>query len=66
MKLHRSEARQYPLFIALAALVTLFITPIAMGQQEAQDLPKAKQTSLGLYVTAKEAYDKWLAAPDAV
>ena len=64
--LYRSRARQYPLFIALAALITLLITPIAMGQQEAQELPKAKQTSLGLYVTAKEAYDKWLAAPDAV
>ena len=66
MKLHQSRAGRYPLFIALAALITLFITPIAMGQQEAQELPKAKQTSLGLYVTAKEAYDKWLAAPEAV
>jgi hypothetical protein len=25
-------------------------------------LPKMKQTVLGLYVTAKEAYDKWKAA----
>ena len=66
MKLYRSKIRQYPLLIALAAFITLFITPIAMGQQETQELPKAKQTSLGLYVTAKEAYDKWLAAPDAV
>ena len=30
------------------------------------ELPKGKQTSLGLYVTAAEAYDKWLAAPDVV
>lgn len=30
------------------------------------DLPKGKQTSLGLYVTAAEAYDKWRAAPDEV
>ena len=37
-----------------------------MGKQAVQELPKAKQTSLGLYLTAKEAYDKWLAAPDAV
>jgi len=66
VKLYRSRVMQYPLFIALAALITLLITPIAMGQQEAQELPKAKQTSLGLYVTAKEAYEKWLAAPDAV
>jgi rhodanese-related sulfurtransferase len=31
-----------------------------------KDLPKAKQTSLGLYVTAKEAFDKWKAEPDQV
>ena len=29
-------------------------------------LPKEKQTVLGLYVTAKEAYEKWKAAPDSV
>ena len=27
-------------------------------------LPKAKQTSLGLYLTAREAYEKWQADPD--
>ena len=31
-----------------------------------QDLPKEKQTVLGLYVTAAEAYDKLRAAPDKV
>jgi len=30
------------------------------------ELPKEKQTTLGLYVTAKEAHEKWKAAPDAV
>ena len=30
------------------------------------NLPKEKQTVLGLYVTAKEAYAKWQAAPDQV
>ena len=30
------------------------------------NLPKEKQTVLGLYVTAKEAYEKWQAAPDTV
>jgi rhodanese-related sulfurtransferase len=29
-------------------------------------LPKEKQTVLGLYVTAKEAYEKWQAAPEKV
>jgi rhodanese-related sulfurtransferase len=30
------------------------------------DLPKGKQTVLGLYVTANEAYEQWQAAPDKV
>lgn len=30
------------------------------------ELPKEKQTTLGLYVTAKEAYEKWKAEPDKV
>ena len=30
------------------------------------NLPKEKQTALGLYVTAKEAYDKWQAQPDKI
>ena len=29
-------------------------------------IPKEKQTTLGLYVTSKEAYEKWLAAPQQV
>lgn len=32
----------------------------------ATQLPKGKQTSLGLYVTAAQAYDMWKAAPDKV
>ena len=30
------------------------------------DLPQGKQTVLGLYVTAKEAYEKWKAEPEKV
>jgi rhodanese-related sulfurtransferase len=30
------------------------------------NLPKEKQTALGLYVTAKEAYEKWKADPEKV
>ena len=30
------------------------------------NLPAAKQTALGLYVTAKEAYERWRASPDKV
>jgi rhodanese-related sulfurtransferase len=31
-----------------------------------ENLPKVKQTVLGLYVTAKEAYEQWKAAPENV
>jgi rhodanese-related sulfurtransferase len=30
------------------------------------NLPQGKQTALGLYVTAKEAFEKWKAEPDKV
>jgi rhodanese-related sulfurtransferase len=33
---------------------------------EKQNLPKAKQTPLGLYITAKEAYEQWLSAPESL
>jgi rhodanese-related sulfurtransferase len=36
-----------------------------MAESQAS-IPKGKQTVLGLYVTAKEAYAKWQAAPDKV
>ena len=35
-------------------------------EKSASDLPEGKQTVLGLYVTAQEAYDLWKAAPDEV
>jgi rhodanese-related sulfurtransferase len=31
-----------------------------------EQIPKEKQTVLGLYVTSAEAYEKWRAAPDEV
>ena len=34
--------------------------------ESATNLPKAKQTALGLYLTAKEAYEMWQADPENV
>ena len=31
-----------------------------------RDLPKGKQTTLSLYVTAAQAYEMWKAAPDRI
>ena len=33
---------------------------------ESMQLPKEKQTSLGLYLSAREAYEKWKAEPEKV
>ena len=34
--------------------------------KQSTNLPKEKQTILGLYLTAKEAYEQWLEMPDKV
>jgi rhodanese-related sulfurtransferase len=47
----------------MIALVNLCSQPCALAQTTTSDLPAAKQTSLELYVTAEEAYKKWLADP---
>ena len=60
-----------------AALLAALIFPIGLAvawamdrtgpelpvQQATPDLPAAKQTVLGLYVTARDAYEKWQADP---
>jgi rhodanese-related sulfurtransferase len=47
-------------------LLSLSTLNLANGQTNTMELPKEKQTTLGLYVTAKEAYEKWKASPDKV
>jgi len=66
MNLNRNRPKQYSRLIALTALVTLFISPVAVGQQAGPELAKAKQTSLGFYVTARVAYEKWQADPEKI
>lgn len=42
-------------------------TPIVRASTESAAVPPAaKQTALGLYITAKDAYEQWKAAPDTV
>ena len=41
-------------------------TDSRVGTVDASQLPKAKQTTLGLYVTAAQAYEMWKASPDKV
>jgi rhodanese-related sulfurtransferase len=55
---------------------TIFVVAILLGlfslahaedvTQSSASIPAEAQTSLGLYATAQEAYDRWKANPDAV
>ena len=66
MKPAHTRSRYYSLLLTLTALLTLCFTPWAMAQDAISELPMAKQTELGLYLTASEAYVKWQADPDNV
>jgi rhodanese-related sulfurtransferase len=47
-------------------IVTLLVPFILAGALQAREPPHSKRTSLGLYVTAREAYQKWKADPENV
>jgi rhodanese-related sulfurtransferase len=74
---HRSSAHHGANRRLLVILVmTTGLMNVSSGSADADDvppapsatpaLPPAKQTTLGLYVTAREAYEKWKAAPGRV
>ena len=60
--------------LILAAFTCFVVTVNAVGAETAKpasvaadhQLPKGKQTTLGLYVTAVQAYEKWKATPNTV
>ena len=66
MKPNRIFPIKLSLFILTLIILSFMTAAGAFDEATKPDLPKGKQTSLGLYVTAAEAYDKWLAAPDEV
>ena len=66
MKHNRIRGRFHSLFATLTTLAILCLAPCAWGQIATSDLPEAKQTSLGLYVTAREAYEKWRIDPENI
>lgn len=47
-------------------LLCLIVTNTAFGQTAKTELPKGKQTTLELYVTSAEAYEKWKEDPEKV
>ncbi len=51
---------------SLAFITILLASTATLAAPEDSQLPERKQTTLGLYVTAAQAYEKWEAAPDKV
>lgn len=74
------RCRRHPLRQLVSLIAVLILTGglavITFGSASAGEqstatqvtpqIPAAKQTTLGLYVTAKEAYEKWKSHPDTV
>lgn len=52
--------------MSLLAIFCQMITGSVSAQAVKSELPQEKQTTLGLYVTSKEAYEKWKTNPDKV
>jgi rhodanese-related sulfurtransferase len=57
---------RFKAFIFVTASFILIAEPNANAQVAKPELPKEKQTTLGLYVTSKEAYEKWKADPEKI
>ena len=55
-----------PSIIALLVAAVATVEVSAQSTEATREIPKEKQTSLGLYVTAKEAFEKWKAEPEQV
>lgn len=54
-------------FVIITYCFLIFIIMQNTNAQETKaELPKEKQTSLGLYLTSKEAYEKWKSTPENV
>lgn len=54
------------LMLSVTTCLVGMATALADGETVVTEIPKGKQTTLGLYVTAEEAWEKWNAAPDSV
>jgi hypothetical protein len=64
--LYRSFSENLMLIILIGVFICCTGMPVTNGQSTKPELPKEKQTTLGLYVTAKGAYEKWKADPESV
>ena len=66
MKRNPLTAETFTRLIMMAAVLAIVAAPGVFAQEGSHELPEGKQTSLGLYLTAAEAYEKWQADPDNI
>lgn len=64
--IHRLTKIIPAIVFAVALIGAGSMTASAESASQPSPIPEAKQTTLGLYVTAAQAYEKWRAAPDRV
>ena len=71
--LYRSRVAFNWAWLTFAAVATIGLATTASASNDAvasqepkPQLPTEKQTTLGLYVTAREAFEKWKAAPEKI
>ena len=74
MMINPDKKKRTLTFLILVAAILFAATASIVGAENEKPssvgvnspLPKGKQTTLGLYVTAAQAYEKWKSAPDKV
>lgn len=66
LKAHHKLMKQFLSSVVLIPIFFGLTMSGAIGQTVKSELPKEKQTTLGLYLTSKEAYEKWKAEPEKV
>lgn len=63
---HTYNSTSAKLILSLVLITSLTPANSGYGQEAKHEIPKGKQTVVGLYLTAKEAYEKWQADPEKV
>jgi rhodanese-related sulfurtransferase len=63
---HTHKFNPVRLILTLVFLTGLTISHCGYAQETNPEIPEKKQTVLGLYVTAQEAYEKWQTDPKTV
>jgi rhodanese-related sulfurtransferase len=67
---HRIFPSHVLLFLGFISFLNIIVMPDTSaqisGKSVKQELPKEKETTLGLYVSSKEAYKMWASAPEKI